>query len=40
MADYERAFDATPEIADAAFADAEAFLQKAEACLDARFTFK
>jgi uncharacterized protein (UPF0332 family) len=37
MADYERAFDATPEIADAAFADAEAFLQKAEACLDSRY---
>jgi len=36
MADYERAFDATPEILDSAFADAAAFIAKAARCLRAR----
>lgn len=33
MADYERAFDATTEILDAAFADADGFILKADAYL-------
>ena len=33
MADYERAFDATTELVDAAFVDAFAFVAKATACL-------
>ncbi len=33
MADYERAFDATTELVDAAFVDALAFIAKATACL-------
>jgi uncharacterized protein (UPF0332 family) len=33
MADYERAFDATPELVDAAFVDAQAFVAKATGCL-------
>ncbi len=33
MADYERAFDATKELVDAAFVDAWAFIEKATLCL-------
>ncbi len=33
MADYERAFDATEELAKEALADAEAFIRKASDCL-------
>lgn len=36
MADYERAFDATEELVREALADAEAFVQKARACLQGR----
>jgi len=36
MADYERAFDATTELVDAAFVDALAFVAKATACLQDR----
>ena len=36
MADYERAFDATSDILDEAFRDAELVIEKAIACLVAR----
>lgn len=36
MADYERAFDATPAVVDEALTDAVAFVDKARACLRAR----
>ncbi len=36
MADYERAFDATSELVDAAFIDGHAFIEKAVACLRGR----